>query len=523
MTSYADVTAEQLRPHGLNVLPQLFAASVRGAQLPPLGWRRHLLLALILTPPLALTAALGYGSNMSFPGYPNNGAHILIEGFCALMSLVVFYVLHQEYISTGIRCLRMMAFAFLILGILDGVHALSPPYSELFVWFRSAAAFISGAMLALALSMSGRCRRIADKDTAKANVEAALVGAATLVFAGLSFVFRDDLPLMLEGARFSILALIEKGLAGLFYLISGIVFLHYYRRSRENILFVLAVAMFLLVESQWLSFFSDPWDMIWWTWHWIRTAVFIGILFGIAHQVVQSAKDLQMSHMWLVEKEKLASLGEMAASIAHEIRNPLGTLTSSVGLLGDARLSGAERSELIGIVEREVNRLNHVVSDTLMFAHPRAGQLHPLNLETVVRDAVKLQAVRFPAIEVDIRFESDFPLIRGNEIQLQQVIWNLFDNAAAAMGGKGRFTILGCRDGNFLTLELRDTGPGIAPENLTEILKPFFTTKASGVGLGLPITQRMVLEHEGTMSIDSEAGKGTCVRLSFPLIARQMP
>lgn len=515
------VTAASRQPHfhGLNLLPEIFATPVGATPAPPLGWDHHLRLAAILVPPLILTVAFGYGGE--YQPRVNEVAHGLVEGFCALMSLVVFYVLHQEFINTGTCRLRMMAFAFLALGLLDGSHALCPPHSEIFVWFRSAAALTSSAMLTLALGIDGRCQKVGAGETAKANAHAALVGAATLIFVLTSYVIRDHLPSMLEGERFSGLALFEKGLAGLFYLMTGIAFLRYFRRSRENILFVLAVAMFLLAESQWLAFFSDPWDFIWWIWHWIRTVVFVGILFGIAHEFVQSAKDLQTSHLSLVESEKLASLGEMAASVAHEIRNPLGTLTGSVGLLKDNRLDDAERSELIGIVEKEINRLNHIVSDTLDFAHSRIDRLHMLNLETVVRDAVELQAPRHPGVAPEVRFDVELPLIRGDEIQLQRIVWNVFDNAAAAMAGQGRFSISARHEDERLELEFRDSGPGMAPETLAQVLKPFFTTKEGGVGLGLPIVQRMVLEHGGSMDISSEPGAGTCVRISFPSIARQ--
>lgn len=514
----ASMRASTLRHHGLNLLPELFGSPASAVPVPPLGWRRWLVLAALLVPPVLISLLLGYG--VLYKLHVDHGSHALVEGFCALVSLVVFYVLHQEFISTGTCRLRMMAFAFLALGIVDAFHALSPPHSGLFVWFRGSAAFFGAALLALSLRQDGSRLTVSMFTRRNANKHAALVASVAVLFSLLSILFKEHLPAMIRGEHFSTAALIIKVVAGLLYFWVGRAFLQFYCRSRENILFVLAVAMLLLAESQLLAFFSDPWDVTWWIWHWIRTAVFIGILLGIVHEFVESARDLQASQRDLIESEKLASLGEMAASMAHEIRNPLGTLTSSVGLLKDDRLLGGERSELIEIVEKEVNRLNHIVSDTLAFAHSRADRMRMLDIEPVVVEAIKLLAASHPGIAVEMQFAPDLPLIRADEIQVQRIVWNIFENAAAAMQERGELRIAVRHEGDRIEISFQDSGPGIPTEIRGQLFKPFFSTKEVGTGLGLSIVQRMVLDHGGYVDIDNRDGTGACVRVQLPVAQR---
>jgi signal transduction histidine kinase len=502
------------RFHGLSLLPELFADPPDSGPVAPLGASKWLQMAAALMPPLVLTLLLGYDTEYS--PHANHGVHRLVEGFCALMSLVVFYVLHQEFLSTGTTALRMMAFAFLVLGVLDAGHALSPPHSGVFVWLRTCAALGSATLLALSLRHHGRDRSTAAVLPGNVAVDAWTVAAASLLFVALSFLLQDWLPPMLQGENFSPATLVLKVLAGLLYAWAGRGFLRYYCRSRETILFVLALAMFLFAESQLLSFFSEPWDVVWWAWHWTRTAVFIGILFGMALEFTRNAKDLQVSQVHLMESERLASLGEMAAGIAHEIRNPLATLTGSVSLLKDEKVSGEERRELIDIMEKEINRLTHVVSDTLAFAHTLPDRLRILNLETVVREAIGAPASRHGGVHVTLEFAADIPLVRGDEIKLQRVVWNLFDNAVAAMSGKGTFQVSARRENGQVALSFRDSGEGMSPETLGQVFKPFFTTREDGVGLGLAIVQRMVLEHHGSIEISSTLGEGTIVTVRLP-------
>jgi PAS domain S-box-containing protein len=227
----------------------------------------------------------------------------------------------------------------------------------------------------------------------------------------------------------------------------------------------------------------------------------------------------------LWQAAKLAAVGELAASIAHELNNPLAIVSLRVeSLLGQTAADDPRRRGL-EIVEQEVERMANLVANLLQFS--RRGQPRVSTLD-VSEDLVKtLELVhhhlRTRRIKVVQEFAPDMPVIQADRQQLRQVFLNLLTNASDAMPNGGTLTVRvarGSLDGRpALALEFSDTGVGIAPENLPKVLEPFFTTKeeGKGTGLGLAICRRAVQEHSGTIQVSSELGKGTCVRITLAL------
>jgi signal transduction histidine kinase len=244
------------------------------------------------------------------------------------------------------------------------------------------------------------------------------------------------------------------------------------------------------------------------------------------------------------ERDRLAALGEMAAGLAHEIRNPLGAIKGAAQLLlpppGDAQ-EGApppppESQQFLGIIVEEANRLNRVVSQFLDYARPFRGELAPLDLNDVVRKTAALVTppplpgheadTRPPPVEVVLSLAEELPRVRGDAEQLRQVFLNLAINAVQAMVEGGKLTIStsvrkGGRRGTpaqLLEVRFRDTGPGIPQNVLKNLFIPFYTTKEKGTGLGLPISQRIIENHGGTIEVRSRMNVGSTFTVVLPAV-----
>ena len=220
--------------------------------------------------------------------------------------------------------------------------------------------------------------------------------------------------------------------------------------------------------------------------------------------------------------EKLAAVGEMAAGIAHEIRNPLASMSGSLQLL-EHDLQGDEPSgRLMTILRREMDRLNLIVTDFLQFARPRSGNLVVIDLTEALEDILRMFSPRIDQ-EAKIRIETHFTNrlhIWFDENQFDQIIWNLLRNAVESMpeGGVLRLsTRLLEEQPPFAVVAIMDTGIGIADEDLKCIFDPFFTTKDGGSGLGLSIVFRILENHGGRIEVKSEKNGGTTFQVYLPL------
>jgi two-component system sensor histidine kinase HydH len=218
-----------------------------------------------------------------------------------------------------------------------------------------------------------------------------------------------------------------------------------------------------------------------------------------------------------VMQSRLALLGEIAANVAHEVRNPLSILKTSAQLLARRELPASEQRQLAAAVISEVDRLNAVVTDLVDLARPKVATYRLEALPDIVRRAGAFLAptARKQGIELEERIEADVPRFHGNADQIYQVVLNVVHNSLQAISSTGRIVMRCRRDTDWVVLEVEDTGPGFAPEILSKVFTRFCTTKPDGTGLGLAISRRIVEEHGGTIVAENMSSGGARVRLQL--------
>lgn len=242
----------------------------------------------------------------------------------------------------------------------------------------------------------------------------------------------------------------------------------------------------------------------------------------------QSLDTLAARQSEFVARERMAALGELAATMAHEVRNPLGAIANCVSTL--RRLMGQsvspQEQQLLGIMGEEVQRLDELIHGLLDFARPAEPQPRPEPLESLVEEALS-SALRsqgaqgsLAPVQVKRQVEPDLPLALVDAQQLHMALSNLFTNALQAMplGGDLQVRIEHERDAGAsrLRLSISDTGVGMTPEIQQRIFEPFFTTRAQGTGLGLPIVRRIIESHSGNVAVESALGLGTTFTVRLP-------
>ena len=222
----------------------------------------------------------------------------------------------------------------------------------------------------------------------------------------------------------------------------------------------------------------------------------------------------------LIRSERLASVGELAGALAHEIRNPLGSLFAAAKMLAaeSPQAAGYDRHALLQVIGDESRRLERTLTDFLAFARPRppVRRLHHLNgLIGEVLDAVRLDAVA-KGKTMATHLASDLPPVPVDGDQVKQVVWNVVRNALEATPPGGRLEVSTQAVNGRVVIEVADGGAGIPPERQARLFEPFQTTKPGGSGLGLAIAHRIVTAHDGTIDVDSQPGVGTRVRVDLP-------
>ena len=228
----------------------------------------------------------------------------------------------------------------------------------------------------------------------------------------------------------------------------------------------------------------------------------------------------------LWQAAKLAAVGELSASIAHELNNPLATITLRIESMLSKTPAHDSRHRVLEIVSQETKRMADLVANLLQFCRRGPDEISTVDLQKELAESVDLiqHHLRNRQVQVSQELATDMPAIYANRQKLRQVFLNLLTNASDAMAQGGTLTLRASRvetkkNEPGVLLEFIDTGTGIPPADLEKVMEPFFTTKeeGKGTGLGLAICRRIVQEHNGSIQISSEQGKGTTVRVLLPV------
>ncbi len=240
----------------------------------------------------------------------------------------------------------------------------------------------------------------------------------------------------------------------------------------------------------------------------------------MVQQLRESREEIERLHRTQMSRaEHLATLGELATGLAHEIRNPLAGIAGVIEIIGRDLPSSSPARAVVKDVHQEIARINHIVTDLLQTARPHAPKVHRSDLNTTVEHAIMLARQQALAKSIEIRMVKEEPLleIEHDGDQIHQVLLNLLLNALQAIEKTGTVTVTVKNRGAMAAVEIVDSGRGIPAKHLPNIFRPFFTTKGDGTGLGLSLARRIVEDHHGRIEVTSTVGQGSTFAVLLPV------
>ncbi|TVY10386.1 PAS domain-containing sensor histidine kinase [Paenibacillus cremeus] len=249
--------------------------------------------------------------------------------------------------------------------------------------------------------------------------------------------------------------------------------------------------------------------------------IFVNKQIAGVYMICQDISERKRAEEMILRSEKLSIVGQMAAGVAHEIRNPLTSLKGFVQLM-QSKVEGFD--SYFSIMQEELDRINFIVSEFLVIAKPQSVRFQTKDVPTILHNTIMLTGSQALIHNVNITTEAkpDVPTIKCDENQIKQVFINILNNAIESMpeGGEIHISIVTAEDGQLL-MRFSDNGCGIPEDRIPRLGEPFYTTKEKGTGLGLMVTFKIIENHGGQMRIFSELGKGTTVEIKMPAAKRQ--